>query len=222
MKPLLVANFKAYASGTGEEALLRAQRIAEVARAQSAVEVVVAAQAADLRLLAGCGVPVFAQHVDAAEPGAHTGHVTAEAVRAAGAAGAIVNHPEHRLAEAAAAVRRCKQLGLRTIACASTLSEAQGLVSAGPDAIAFEVPELIASGKGVSTHAPQAVQAFVAALEGSGVAPLCGAGVSTKEDCAAALRLGARGVLLASALLKPADPRPALRELLAGLRPQGI
>ncbi len=46
---------------------------------------------------------------------------------------------------------------------------------------------------------------------------LCGAGVKTGKDVAAALSLGAEGVLLASGVVKAKDPYSVLRDLVSGL-----
>ena len=43
---------------------------------------------------------------------------------------------------------------------------------------------------------------------------LCGAGISTGDDVAAAIWLGAEGVLLASGVIKAKDPRAALFDLV--------
>jgi triosephosphate isomerase len=46
---------------------------------------------------------------------------------------------------------------------------------------------------------------------------LCGAGVNSGEDVATALKLGADGVLLASAVTKASDPAAVLANLLSQL-----
>jgi triosephosphate isomerase len=43
---------------------------------------------------------------------------------------------------------------------------------------------------------------------------LCGAGISTGDDVAAALELGTEGVLLASGVIKAKDPKAALFDLV--------
>ena len=44
---------------------------------------------------------------------------------------------------------------------------------------------------------------------------LCGAGISTGEDMAAAIELGAEGVLLASGIIKAESPKDALLDLVS-------
>ena len=43
---------------------------------------------------------------------------------------------------------------------------------------------------------------------------LCGAGISTGDDVAAAIELGTVGVLLASGIIKAKDPKAALYDLI--------
>jgi triosephosphate isomerase len=47
---------------------------------------------------------------------------------------------------------------------------------------------------------------------GDGVHVLCGAGVTTGDDVAAALRLGADGILVASGIVKAKDPEAVLKD----------
>ena len=46
------------------------------------------------------------------------------------------------------------------------------------------------------------------------IAVLCGAGVKTGEDVRTALDLGAKGVLVASGVVKASKPEEALRDLI--------
>ena len=82
-----------------------------------------------------------------------------------------------------------------------------------PDFIAFEVPELIGSGRPISKEQPGSVKKFVKAIKGitRRSVPLCGAGISTGDDVRAALGLGTRGVLVASAVVKAKNPEKVLR-----------
>ena len=46
---------------------------------------------------------------------------------------------------------------------------------------------------------------------------LCGAGIKTKEDVRIAVRLGAKGILVAHAITNATNPEKALKELVNGL-----
>ncbi|MCD6235493.1 MAG: triose-phosphate isomerase, partial [Thaumarchaeota archaeon] len=85
----------------------------------------------------------------------------------------------------------------------------------GPDMIAIEPPELIGTGIPVSKAKPEVVSGAVEAVKriNTEVHVLCGAGISTGEDVARAIELGAEGVLLASAYVKAKDPKKVLSEM---------
>jgi triosephosphate isomerase len=48
------------------------------------------------------------------------------------------------------------------------------------------------------------------------VIPLCGAGITSGDDIAAALKLGTQGVLLASGVVKAKNPLDVLMDLAKG------
>ena len=102
--------------------------------------------------------------------------------------------------------------------CARDVEHAERLAAFHPPYLAVEPPELIGGRISVSTARPEVVQGSVAAVRA--VSPetlvLCGAGVHDRNDVRTALRLGAQGVLVASAVTRAADPRAAIAELLEG------
>lgn len=85
--------------------------------------------------------------------------------------------------------------------------------------IAVEPPELIGGDISVTTADPAVVSDTVDAVHSvdAGISVLCGAGVKNGRDVAAAIRLGADGVLLASGVVKAGDPAQVLRDLASGL-----
>jgi triosephosphate isomerase len=159
---------------------------------------------------------VLAQHVDALTPGPRTGHIVPDAVKAAGAIGTLLNHSEHRLPIGAIldAVGACRQLGLITIVCAATPSEAIDLARAKPDFIAVEPPELIGGQVSVSVARPEVITDTTGHIKH--VPVLCGAGVKNGRDVATAWKLGAKGVLVASGVVLADSPSKALLDLAAG------
>lgn len=221
--PRIVVNAKAYAEVTGATgALALAKACARLAR--DGVPVALAPPLAELAPLArrkAVPLPLYAQHCDPHAPGAATGWVTAEALAAAGAVGSLVNHAEHKVphGQVAATVARLHAAGLSSLVCADSLAEARALAALKPRLLAIEPPELIGGDVSVTSADPAIVRDAAKAVKA--VSPrtkvLCGAGVKTGEDVAAALRLGAHGVLLASGVVKAKDPLAALRGLAAGL-----
>ncbi|MDD5473625.1 MAG: triose-phosphate isomerase [Candidatus Methanoperedens sp.] len=217
-KPLIVLNFKTYAEGMGEKAIMMAKYCEEVSD-DSGVDIIVCPQTPDLyRVACSVKIPVFAQHIDAVGAGSYTGHITADCVRSAGATGTLINHSERRLllADIDAALLSAKKAGLTTIVCTNNIAVTSAASALSPDFVAIEPPELIGSGIPVSKASPEIVRGSVRAVKSinPGVKVLCGAGISTGEDVAAALELGAVGVLLASGVIKAKAPKAALFDLV--------
>ena len=222
--PLIALNFKTYAQAFGENSL-RLAKIAEEVSEQFGVTIVVAPPMIDLaRVAAEVEIPVFAQHVDPYKPGSHTGSIIAEDVKAAGAVGSLVNHSEHRLrlADIGMVLERLRENGLISLLCTDTVETTKAGAALSPDMLAIEPPELIGTGIPVSKAKPEVVRGAVQAVQkiNPSVHVLCGAGISTGDDVARAIELGAEGVLLASAYVKAKDPKLVLidmaREALKG------
>ncbi|MFQ5838280.1 MAG: triose-phosphate isomerase [Thermoplasmata archaeon] len=219
--PLLIINFKAYGEALGQDAV-RLARLCEELSQDTGKAVAVAPAMTHLALIAReVEVPVLAQHCDNLEAGSFTGWVPVEAVKAAGAAGTLLNHAERRLqlSDLEALVRRCGALGLETVVCADNLPVARACAALGPDFVAIEPPELIGGDVSVTTAEPQVILDAVEAVNGVSrdVGILCGAGVKTGRDVSKALELGTQGVLLSSGVVKATSPKEALADLLSGL-----
>lgn len=220
--PVLVLNTKVYPESTGKSGLNLVHLCDEVAALERA-SIAVCPPQVDLGMAArNWGLPCFAQHVDAVEPGGRTGYVTLESIKAAGAWGTLVNHAEHqiKLSEIEFIVTRARQLGLLTIVCTNNLATSQAVAQLGPYAVAVEPPELIGTGRSVTLVEPSIVSNTVVAVKSINrdCVVLCGAGVTNGEDVRTALELGADGVLLASGVVKAADQQTALLDLVSGLR----
>lgn len=220
-RPVVIINYKTYAEATGRRAVELTQTI-ERASAGARATIAVCPQTADMhRVSTATRLVVLAQHVDAIPPGSGTGATLLEAITEAGAAGSLLNHAERRLqlADLAASNARLHKAGLVRVICSDTVATTRAAAALHPDFVAIEPPELIGGDVSVTRADPAIVRDAVAAA--SAVAPgmrvLCGAGVKTGEDLAAALKLGAGGVLLASGVVKAKDAGAALQSLLAGL-----
>jgi len=215
--PLILVNLKVYLEGMGGRAVELARAAERVAK-ETGVCIAVAPQLADLhRVASSVEIPVFAQHIDPVTPGRGTGAVLAEAVREAGAVGTLLNHSERRLllADLESSLRRAREAGLKVVVCSNNRAVSAAAAALGPDFIAVEPPELIGTGIPVSKAKPEVVEATVEAIHrvNPKVVPLCGAGISTGEDVAAAIKLGTQGVLLASGVVKAKNPEKILRDM---------
>lgn len=219
--PLVIVNFKAYRQAMGKEGLKLA-RICEKVSWDTGHAVAVAPSMADLALVAReVQIPVLAQHCNNLPAGSFTGWVPVEAVTAVGATGTLLNHAERRLelSDLEALVRKCEAFGLESVVCSDNLTVARACAALGPRFVAIEPPELIGGKVSVTSAEPKVVSGAVKAIRevNEDVGVLCGAGVKTGEDVAAALKLGTSGVLLASGVVKAKKPQAALEELLTGL-----
>ena len=215
-EPFLLINFKTYLEATGKKAVELARKL-EIVGEDTGVRVGVAPQFCDIAQVASqVRMAVFAQHIDPIGPGAFTGHVLAESVSAAGASGTLINHSERtlKLHDIVKSVELAREAGLTSVVCAGTAKLGAAVALSEPDMVAIEPPELIGSGRAVSKERPEVITESVHRIRSvnGGVGILCGAGITTGEDVAAALRLGTQGVLVASGVVKAAKPEDILRE----------
>ena len=216
--PLVAVNFKTYRESTGEYALHLA-RMAEEVSVKTGVCIGVAPQLVDISKVVATvnNTPVFAQHLDPYDPGPYTGHVSIESVKQAGATGSLVNHSEHmlKISEIDLIVRKMRNLGLNSLVCANTAQVSAAVAALEPNIIAIEPPELIGSGIPVSKAKPEIVTDTVSLIQKvkPNIPVLCGAGISKGEDASAAIRLGTKGVLVSSGVVKAQDPKQVLLDL---------
>jgi triosephosphate isomerase len=223
--PLLLINFKTYLESTGKRAVELSKKVETVGKNEG-VRVAVAPQFCDIeKVAASVDISVYAQHIDAVSPGAYTGHVLAESVKAAGADGTLINHSERQvlLRDVEKAVERARSAGLMTVVCAGTSRLAAAASLSEPDMVAIEPPELIGSGRAVSKENPEIVKDSVRRIRmvNPNVRILCGAGISTGDDVYAALQLGSQGVLVASGVVKAPKPEDVVADFCKAVRKLG-
>ncbi|MBI3413585.1 MAG: triose-phosphate isomerase [Candidatus Aenigmarchaeota archaeon] len=212
-------NFKSYQEMLGESGRKLAEHSKKISSGLG-VNIVIAPAFTDIRFLSGI-VPVIAQHIDSAEPGAHTGSITAESVKMAGAIGTIINHSERKLSfeDIELCIARAKKNDLMTICCADSPETAASIAKLGPDYVLIEPPELIGTVNSVSKTSPEIIKRTVELVKSANqnVGVICGAGVSTGEDARIAKSLGAIGVAAASAVAKSKTPKRVIEDVASGL-----
>mgnify|MGYP006274454111 CR=1 FL=1 len=211
MKDLLIINLKAYQKGIGQSAneLIRSLQQLE------SENIIVCLNPVDTFLAHQTDVTCYAQHADPVEYGSHTGHIVLESLVEYGCKGLIINHSEDTVAPLTvdSLVQKCKNLGVKSIVCVPSVEKVKEYTLFEPDAIAIEPPELIGGDVSVSSAQPELIER---AVEESTVPLLCGAGVKTAEDVSKAKSLGAKGVLIASGVVKHDEPIVAVKNLLSG------
>ena len=220
MQPLIVVNFKTYATAMGQKAVNLAQAMERASRDH--VRMVAVVSAFDLHAVkqAAPSLEVWSQHLDPVGQGSFTGWLQPQNAIERGALGTIINHAEHKVD-----IEHVQQLMQQLpdefpmCACAADVQEAHRLAELGPTFIAVEPPELIGGDISVTTADPAIVSDTVNAVRAINphVRVLCGAGVKDGKDVKTAVELGAHGVLLASGVTKASDVDAVLADLVAGL-----
>ena len=220
MQPLIVVNFKTYATAMGQKAVDLAQAMERASKDH--VRMIAVVSAFDLHAVkqAAPSLEVWSQHLDPVGQGSFTGWLQPENAIERGAQGTIINHAEHKVD-----IEHVQQLMQQLpdefpmCACAADVDEAHQLAELGPTFIAVEPPELIGGDISVTTADPAIVSDTVNAVRAINphVRVLCGAGVKDGKDVKTAVELGAHGVLLASGVTKASDVDAVLADLVAGL-----
>ncbi|MCJ7792387.1 MAG: triose-phosphate isomerase [Candidatus Marinimicrobia bacterium] len=215
---MIFVNFKTYQSGTGEKALALAKICQKVAK-KAKIAVIPVVQAVDLFRLTSQGFVVWVQHVDDIDFGPNTGQILPQAVVEAGAKGTLLNHSENQLPleMIKEIIKKCQLLKLKTLICADNLEEAKTIVKARPDFLVYEPPEFIGSRTAsVSTAKPEVIQDLVKEIKN--VPVLVGAGIHSQKDVKIAIKLGAKGILVASDVVLAKNPEKELLDLAGGFR----
>jgi triosephosphate isomerase (TIM) len=219
MKRPLIINFKNYEEASAANSVKLANAAQKVAQ-KLKVEIIVAPPQPALALVAkSVKIPVVCQHVDNEKQGSTTGFFVPEVAKSYGAVGSLINHSEHRIEmkSIASLVERMCKLGMTSIVCARTPHEVMEISVFEPDFIAIEPPELIGSGRAVSKENPAIItRSIEAAASRSRV--ICGAGITDKGDVRAAVKLGSKGILIASGVVKANSWEHKIAELASGMK----
>lgn len=206
-KPIIVINFKTYKQG--KEVIKLAKAIEKVDK-----KIIIGVQASDVyEINKATKLKVYAQHVDYFKKGRNTGFILPEAVKKDGAVGSFLNHSEHKINYRILkkTIKRCKEIGLKTMVFAKDLREAKKMKRWGVDFIIIEPPELVAGKKSVSKAKPELIEKIAKKLK---CKFLVGAGIKTNEDVKIAMKLGASGIAVSSAITKAKNPARKVRELI--------
>ena len=217
MKPIILINFKLYEEAYADKALAVAKKMALVK--DNKYELVVCPSLLTIKEVAQkVKINVFSQHCDHIGLGAHTGKISAQELKAIGVKGTLLNHSERKVPfpYLKEIVQKCKENKLRTVVCASSISEIKKICQLTPDYIAYEPKELIGGDVSVTKSKPDIVVKAVKVVEK--LSPrtklLCGAGIHSKEDLGQALLLGTHGVLIGHAATQAKDPKKFLEEMM--------
>jgi triosephosphate isomerase (TIM) len=219
---MIFVNFKTYEESSGERAVALA-KMCEEAHKTTRVPVIPVVQDFDLvNIKNAIATPVWIQHIDEYDPGAHTGSTVAEIAQAHGASGTFLNHSEHRFTtfdKLEKAHSHAKAIGLKSLIFAKDIEELRLIARLNPNFLAYEPPELVGSTSTSVTEAqPDVIKEAVEIARREYIPLIVGAGIKSVEDIRVSLSLGATGFAIASNIVKSEDQRVALEELLEGFK----
>ncbi len=164
-------------------------------------------------------VKVFSQHLDSLAVGKGMGRTLAEAVKATGAVGVMLNHAERKLTleELEKAMARANEVGLLTMVCADSVEEVKAIAKLGPDILVAEPTELIGTGKAPDKAYVDEVIRVIKEINPD-IMPFPSAGVSKGQDCYNIVKAGSYGSGCSSAIAKAENPSALAEEMIAAVR----
>lgn len=218
---ILAINFKAYETAFTETAVKIAEAASKAVTIYNNLRVILVVPSPLVYKLSRIHEDLYLQHVDPVEYGSRTGYLPAKALEHLPVKGTLLNHSEHKVTirHIDYAIKTMHEIGKEILVCSDTPREAAALAHLKPDMIAVEPPELIGTGIPVSKAKPEVITRAVDAVQRiePKIPVLAGAGISGPEDAAKAIELGAKGVLVASVVMKSKTPGRSLIELAEAL-----
>lgn len=216
--PFFVFNPKSYLYG--EELLALAKRADELAVMHPECSILVTVPFADIAAVKNAteNIIVTAQHMDGIYPGRGIGHVLPESIYHAGARAVFLNHAERPMTVAALAqsIKRAKELGIQTIVCADSISEAKAVAVMGAEVILCEPTELIGTRKTSDSSYIEQTNQAIKEIDDT-ILVMQAAGISKAEDVYRTIELGADGTGCTSGITNADSPAEMLTDMVEAL-----
>lgn len=217
-----VINTKNYIEISGRKLDALAAYIERKYQKKAKLRILLAVPAFDLRYLHAKypNLDLLTQHLDAGSVGSSTGALVPEIAKISGARGSIINHSERRIEPRLIEqiVERLRDLKMLSIVCAKDPEEVSRFAVFNPDFVAVEPPELIGTGRAVSSVSPSVIsesRKVLDQLSGEHLKTrlLCGAGIAEGKDASRSIELGAEGILVASGVVLSRNWEGKIEEL---------
>ena len=217
---MFIINCKNYEEISGDK-IKKFIKIAEQVSKKYKIKIAISPPQHLIGLVANSSIPILAQHIDDSKIGSTTGYIIPELLKKSKVKGSLINHSEHRISskEIEKLVLRLKELKMISIVCVKDVAEVKKYLKINPDFIAIEPPELIGSGKAISTEKPDLIQKAARIVNDSKnkTKLLCGAGIVSGEDVAKSIELGSKGILVASGIVKAKNWNKIISEFAKAL-----
>ena len=164
---------------------------------------------------------VLAPYMDTLRPGRGMADILPEALKAAGAAGVVVNHCEKPMSLPAIkeTIQRAHELDMLVFACADTIAEANAVAQLHPDILNPEPSELIGgAGSGVSSmdFVRESIQAIKSIYPDILVEQA--AGITNGQQVYDFIMAGSEAAGAASGIVNAKDPLAMIDEMIAATR----
>jgi len=217
---MFIINCKNYDEISGEKIITLA-KISQRISKKYKIPIAIAPPHHLISLITKFNVIVLAQHLDDKKVGSTTGFMIPEIVKRSKINGSLINHSEHRISEKEIRnlIKRLKRLKLKTVLCVKNVNESKKYAKLNPTFIAIEPPELIGTGRAISTERPQLITKAVDGVKSAknSTKLLCGAGIVSGKDVARAKELGSKGILVASGIVKAKNWEKIIEEFSRAL-----
>ena len=217
---MFIINCKNYEEVSGDK-IKKFIKIAEQVSKKYKIKIAISPPQHLIGLVANSSIPILAQHIDDSKIGSTTGYIIPELLKKSKVKGSLINHSEHRISskEIEKLVVKLKELKMISIVCVKDVAEVKKYLKINPDFIAIEPPELIGSGKAISTEKPDLIQKAARIVNDSKnkTKLLCGAGIVSGEDVAKSIELGSKGILVASGIVKAKNWNKIISEFAKAL-----
>ncbi len=218
---MIFVNFKTYQESTGERGLSLLNALGEVAGITN-IPIIPVVSILDLSYFSGKTLlPLWIQHIDPFDYGAHTGFVLADEVLRLQGKGTFLNHSEHPISMRilTATVKKVQNSKLQSLIFAKDIETLEKVIKLKPSYVSYEPPELVGSTTtSVASAKPEIISEAVEVSRRNGIPLIVGAGIHSKEDVSKSIELGASGFAVATNIVKAQDPKNALLNLLEGFK----
>jgi triosephosphate isomerase len=210
-------SLKTYKEATGTN-VIKLLKTAKKVSKKTKVPIIPCAQSTDIyRIKKELKIEVWAQHCDPIDPGRNSGWISPYSLKKAGATGTVLNHGEHLVKPnlIKKTIKKAHQYGLKTLVICETIELAKKVSHWRPNFIAYEKAKLIAGPISMIDVEEKNIKKLAKAIS----QPLIvGAGITCKTHVQKSIKAGAKGVILASAVVKAPSPEKKLLELACGFK----
>jgi triosephosphate isomerase (TIM) len=203
------------------QAVVDLARAADEAAIRYDVDIIFTASYVDIAPVARATrrIRVFAPHMDPIRPGRGVADILPEAIRAAGAAGVMLNHSERPLTLSVLkqTIDRADEVGLATIVCADSIAEARAIACLSPNIIVAEPSDLIGTGQASDMAYVRESIRLIKAINPD-IMVLQAAGISNGEDVCRVIQAGADATGSSSGIARAPDRAAMVDEMIRAVR----